>query len=94
MKTVTKTYKVYKFDELSDKAQTRAIIDEVNHFANTIDWSCEEYIPDYVQKAIDKSEEMKTPWFFGDYIYEYGKDMIALQLEDYEFYESGEIHNY
>jgi hypothetical protein len=36
---------------------------------------------------------MKTPWFFGDYIYEYGKDMIALQIEDYEFLESGEIYN-
>ena len=96
MKTVTKTYKVYKFDELSDKAQEQAIIDEANRLAYSIDWSYEEFVPDYVQKALDKiykSKEKHIEWFLGEYIYEYGKDMIALQLEDYEFYESGEIYN-
>lgn len=90
MKTVTTTTTVYNFNELSEKAKEKAIINHIEWIAE-IGWENEEYRPSYIKEAIDKCEEMKTPWFFGDYIYEFGKDSIELELQDSLFTEDGEL---
>ena len=59
----------------------------------SIDWSNEEYVPDYVQEAIDKSEEMRTPWFFTSYLYDFGEVYILGDLDEHEYYENGERYN-
>lgn len=92
MKTITKEYSVYTIDELSKEAQEKAINDYINDLLS-IDWSSEEYIPDYIQRAIEKSEEMRTPWFCASYVYEYGLPYILSDLQEYHFTANGDIDN-
>lgn len=87
MKTITKQYQVFKFAELSEEAQEKAINDEINFHLETGLW---EEIPDMV-KAVNKAERMQTPWFTGSYVWEYCKDIILNGLNDYEFLADGHL---
>ena len=89
MKTITKTIEVYEFNELSEEAKDKAIKEHVDYLID-IDWNYEEYIPGYVQEAMERSEEMETPWFFGQYIYQYGQEYIVQELQDHDFLITGE----
>ena len=86
MKEITKTYKVYEFDELKEEAQARAINDEIN---NTIEHCAYEDMTADQQRAVDKAEEMRTPWFAGSYMYEYALDEIKELCRGYFFLEDG-----
>jgi hypothetical protein len=88
MKTVTQTTNIYQYEELSKEAKEKAIQEHIE-FLESIDWSNEEYRPSYIQYAIDKCNELRTPWFFKDYILEDGRDLIEQELQDYEFYKEG-----
>jgi hypothetical protein len=91
MKTITKEIKLYEFKELSEEARNKAINDRISWLAE-IGWDSEEWKPGYVQEAIEECEKNKTPWFFADSIYNHGRDLIELELEDFEYYEDGTHH--
>lgn len=88
MKTITKTFQIYEFKELDPDAQEKAILDHVS-FLSDIGWDGEEWKPSYIDEAIEECEKNKTPWFFSQSIYNHGRYMIALELEDYSFYKDG-----
>ena len=85
-----KETKVYKFDELTDRAKEEAISDHINFMLEVIQ---QEDASDNLKKAIDKAEAMQTPWFTGSYIYEYCKDEVIenIKINEYEFTEDGKL---
>lgn len=90
MKTVTKQYKVYSFDELSEDAKNRAISDYIDFLLET---TLYEDMTENLKKAVDKAESMQTPWFTGSYVFDYCKDELieTIKANEYEFTEDGKI---
>jgi len=83
MKTIRT--KVYSFNELSKEAQDKVINDKIN---DMIQYESSDHYENWpaFKKAVDKAEQMQTPWFTGSYVYEYcGKEIIAMLKEDAEF---------
>ena len=86
---ITET-KVYEYDELTQEAKDTAIDNLIQFLLETSepeDWSYN------FKKAVDKAEEMQTPWFTGSYVYEYCLQELIDELKDneYGFTEDGNI---
>ena len=90
MKEVTVTYKIYKFDELSEEAQLDAMEREITFWLEVMSY---EDMPVEMQKAIDKAEKMQTPWFVGEYIWEDCKEFILERCRQYDYTEDGKVFN-
>lgn len=89
-KKVTRNYEVYTFDELSPEAQGKAIGDQI---AFELEVTPYEEMSESMKKAVDKAEKMQTPWFTGEYVWDYCKDEIIenIKLNEYEFTKDGKI---
>ena len=70
MKTVVKIFKLYEFDELDKDSQNRVIIDWINVATETMNENSLFY------DCVIKMEEMRTPWFLAECIYEEHKEDI------------------
>jgi hypothetical protein len=92
MRTITEVKAIYNYSELSKEAQEKAVNNIVNEW---LEWTgC---IPpeamDSYNKAVNKAEAMRTPWFAGSYVYEHCKEYIENELNlmcftlDGSFYE-------
>lgn len=82
----------YEFDELRYNSQETAICDHVSFWME----GGREYDIENkgnFERACDKAEELKTPWFTGSYVYDYCKDEIIEQIviNKYLFDEEGEL---
>lgn len=88
MKKISKIYEVFTYDELTDTSKNKAIEDYINFVIEVIPYN---NLSEDMKKAIIKSEDMKTPWFVGSYIYEYAKIEIIENLKEYDFLENGTI---
>lgn len=88
LKKSTKEFEFFTYDELSKEAQDRAMNDLINFWIDCLDCNNGS---DNFRKAIDKSNSMQTPWFVGEYIYEYCKDELLseMKLNNDLFYEDG-----
>ena len=90
MKIVTKTYKVYEYNELIPNIQNKIINDHINWIINHIPY---EKLSGNMKKAVTQGEVMQTPWFTGSYIYEYCLDEILLYLTTQNYLCNGDIFN-
>ena len=90
MEVITKEYKVFEFDELSEEARERAISDHIAFWLEIIPY--EEATGNF-KKAIDKAEKLRTPWFTGGYVYDYCKEEVIeeIKLNGYTFTADGKI---
>ncbi len=81
----TKTYNVFKFNELSDIAKEKAIFGQINFEIETMTKDS----PYYPQAV--KMENMRTPWFLASIIWDGCKDSIieTIKYNDYEFRVDG-----
>jgi hypothetical protein len=86
MRVKTIKIKLYQFKELDEQAKNCAITDILDYLMNSPDKSKE------VKKAIQKAEEMRTPWFTGGYIWDYAKQEVLDFANQYEFLETGEFY--
>jgi len=82
-----KLINIYEFKELSTEVQNKVIEDE-------IEFAIEEYNTDIstyagVGKAIKISEELHTPWFLGQYVFDYCKDELYKYVEKYYYTKEG-----
>jgi hypothetical protein len=69
--------KVYQFSELNKTAQEKVINNCINDMIQYESADHYENWPEF-KKAVDKAEQMQTPWFVGSYIYDYcGYDIIS-----------------
>lgn len=80
--------KAYKFKELNEKSQNKALNDETKVWMVIKPY--DEKNKGNFEKAIDKANDTNTPWFLADYIYECCKDELMNALRDALFYEDGE----
>lgn len=91
MRVHTKETEIFTFDELLPVAQEKALSDEINFYLECIPY--EDMSPN-MQKAIDKAEEMQTPWFTGSYVFEYCKDEIVenIKANEREYEKDGSLY--
>lgn len=87
MKTIRT--KVYKFNELSEQAQTKAISDHIDFILQVMNEDS------YYWQFAQKMEAMQTPWFIGQYINEKARPVVIedIQANDYDFFKDGSIYN-
>lgn len=90
MTIVTKTYKVYEYNELIPNIQNKIKNNYINWIINHIPY---EKLSDNMKRAVDKANSMQTPWFTGSYIYEYCLDEIIKSINSYEYLVNGDIFN-
>ena len=88
MKTYNIKIEAFKFDELSEDAQAKAINEHIEFLLEVIPY--EEGTKNF-KKAIDKATEMRTPWFTASYVYDYCKKQILEDLSVSEFKANGKI---
>ena len=88
MKTITKTFNIYEFDELNQRAQNKVISDHINFVIDHIDQDSPFY------HCVIEMERMQTPWFLPSCINEAHKEDIIEMIKSndkYMFFENGEI---
>jgi len=92
MKTITKTFDVFNYTELNQTAKNKAVIDQINFYIEYISY---ENMEEFMQKAVDKMEEMKTPWFLNEVLYfDHREEMENdILLNEYLYLENGEMYN-
>lgn len=88
MKTITKEYQVYPFDELNEDAQHRAINAEIQFQLETYNPT---YAIDEISRAVNEAERMMTPWFAGSYVWDYAKEYILACCRDNSYLADGSI---
>lgn len=90
MRTVTRKYNLYKFNELSQEAKDKVINNAIQFFIEAVDYS--QMSPD-MQQAVDRADKMQTPWFVGSYIWEYCKAEVMdfINLNPGEYLSDGSI---
>lgn len=81
----------YEFEDLSEKAKGRVLSEQINLWLETREYRTK-HKGNY-ERAIDKAEEMKTPWFAGEYVLEYcEKELIRdIKANKYLFNEKGDM---
>lgn len=90
MRIVNKNINVYKFKELEEDIQNKIINEEIDFMLDTIDY---ENISknSNLYRAIKKCEDMKTPWFIEQYVWDYCQKDILKRLNKYEYEENGKF---
>ena len=92
MKKILKNLNIdaYEFEDLSPEAQERAIEDHINFWLEVV--SYDEAEGNY-KKALDEARSMQTPWFVGNYVYDYcKKDVInEIKINNYLFDVEGNL---
>lgn len=94
MKEITRTYQIYRFDELSPEAQEKAISDHIEFEIETYGyWQGEKLEDNPIHDSVLKSERLQTPWFLGEIIYEDNKEYIidTIRANQYGFFEDGSL---
>ena len=88
MKKITQSYIIYSYDELSEEAKNEALTGALRFFCEAVAY---EDMSDKMKKAVDKAEEMQTPWFTHEYMMDYAKDEVEALAREYEYTEDGHI---
>ena len=83
----TATIKICKFEELNEEAQNKVINETIEFF------QCLEKRPAFIKKALKKSEQMQTPWFFSSYCWEYGRKTILKEIKNNWYQLNGTFHS-
>lgn len=78
---------IYPFDELGNEAKNKAVCQHIEFMLET-DMGLSEF-----QDCIDRMEQLRTPWFLGQCIYDVHYHDVAdiIRLNEYWFYEDGSI---
>jgi hypothetical protein len=89
MKTITKEYQVYSFDELDENGKNKALLDQVEFELETMD----ENSPFY--QAVLDNEKNQTPWFTGETIFHDYRDLLieTIKANEYRFLADGSQFN-
>lgn len=89
MKTLT--INLYSFDELSEEAKVKALLDQIKFEIEVMD----ENSP--FMEAAEEMERMQTPWFLGETMYhtpKYKEILIeTIKANEYTFESNGEMRN-
>ena len=78
---------IFTFDELSENGRETAI----NNFIKEIIETGFMNDSEFYKKASEKAEQMRTPWFFGSYLWEYGEVYLLEELKRYYYDKHGNV---
>jgi len=81
---------LYTFDELSEDLKTKVINQHIDTLIEVVDFESLNHNSN-MYKAYRESEKMQTPWFIGEYIWDYCKKQIQEDVRAFEYYDNGEI---
>ena len=90
MRTITREFNVYKYDELSEEIKNIVVSNYIDFWVGTIDFSKLNKNTN-LYKAIRKADELRTPWFEAQFIWDYCKKDILKNVRKNEYYENGII---
>jgi len=84
-----KLINIYEFKELSTEVQNKVIEDEIEYTLEDTRQGFTAY--EGVEKAIKKSEKLHTPWFLGQYVFDYCKEELYKSVGKYYYREDGKV---
>jgi hypothetical protein len=93
MKTITETFYVFTYDELPKPAQGSIVNQIIQDWIEHPDLVSEGAYRLY-NKAGEQSERLRTPWFFGEYIWEYCKEFVLGEAKQSYYLASGKWHSF
>ena len=84
---------IYKFDELGEKKQQALIQDTLEFIYDNQDYMKGKIdnLEERIKKVEKRTEEMQTPWFFNNFIFDEFKDEVMRFLNEDEYYEDGSV---
>lgn len=91
MRNIVEHKTLYKYGELTEEAKDKAMNDLIELWMEIIPIDTVSHNSNYY-KAYKKCEEMRTPWFFGSYVYEYCKKQLEKELRSLEFLIDGTVY--
>ena len=91
MRKITKEYTIYEYNELSKNSQEKAIYNYIVELVSDVDFATLKKNSN-LYKAIKKAEDMRTPWFTNQYVWEYCQKSILENLKKGEYYEDGSVY--
>ena len=90
MKTITKTINIYKISELDGNTQNKIINQYIDEIVETTDFENLNKNTN-LYKAYKKSIQLKTPWFLGQFVWEYCQKQIIKDLKQDYYTIDGEL---
>lgn len=91
MRKITKEYTIYKFDELDENTQNSVVSNYIQDWLYSVDYEKLNKNSNLF-KAIKKAEELQTPWFTIQYVYDYNKKVILRNVRKEEYYKNGNLY--
>ena len=89
---MTKEIKIYKFNWLSEENKSDLITEYINQIILFTDFT-EINKNSNLYKAYKKSNEMKTPWFLGCYIWDFCQKQIIRDLKQFCYFVVNNEHS-
>ena len=86
----TKVLELIEFNELSEEIQNKIIINVIQSIIDTTDFE-ELNKNTNLYKAYRDCNKMRTPWFLGQYIWDYCKKRILKQCRNWLYSKDGII---
>lgn len=85
------TVNVYSFDELQKDVQDAVIEKRISEM---VEYEWEDHYENWPEfkKAIDRSEQLQTPWFTGAYVWDNCKKEILQELAQWQYFKDGKIY--
>lgn len=91
MRKITKEYTIYKFNELDEDIQNRVVSNYIEDWLCSIDYEKLNKNSN-LYKAIKKAEDLQTPWFTINYVYDYCEKEILRNVKKEEYYKNGNLY--
>ena len=88
---IVKKIKIYDFKELDQNIQENIINDFINMIVEMTNFEKLNKNSN-LYKAYKKCKELQTPWFLGQYIWDYDKKNILKMCKSYNYLKNGEIY--
>lgn len=92
MRTITKKIDIYKFDELNENIQNEIINNYIDLYIYFKTENKKIHKNSNIYKAIKKAEDLSTPWFMSQYVWDYCKKDILKDLKKFEYYKDGGVY--
>jgi hypothetical protein len=91
LRKITKEYTIYKFDELDENTQNSVVSNYIQNWLYSVDYEKLNKNSN-LYKAIKKAEDLQTPWFTINYVYDYCEKEILRNVKKEEYYENGNLY--